>query len=63
MPKFAPDEAVEIELLLWEYDRDGSIAIDNFIYRQPELSRRMAVNIIPKNLQRAYLSYLHRRKA
>jgi hypothetical protein len=30
MPKFAPDEAVEIELLLWEYDRDGSIAIDKF---------------------------------
>jgi len=43
------EEAVEIELLLWEYDRDGSIAIDNFIHREPELSRRMAVNVIPKN--------------
>jgi hypothetical protein len=62
MPKFTPEEAVEIELLLWEYDRDGSIAIDNFIHREPELSRRMAVNVIPKNLQRAYLAYLNRRK-
>jgi hypothetical protein len=60
MPKFTAEEAVEIALLLWEYDRDGSIAIDNFIHREPELGRRMAVNVIPKNLQRAYLAYLRR---
>jgi hypothetical protein len=39
MPIFTSEEAVEVELLLWEYDRDGSIAIDNFIHREPELSR------------------------
>jgi hypothetical protein len=27
--KFTPDEEAEIELLLWEYDRDGKIAIEN----------------------------------
>ena len=32
---FTPDEEVEITLLLWEYERDGSIAIDNFIRREP----------------------------
>jgi hypothetical protein len=62
MPKFTTEEAVEIELLLWEYDRDGSLAIDNFIHREPELSRRIAVNVIPRNLQRAYLAYLKQRK-
>jgi hypothetical protein len=62
MPRFTTEEAVEIELLLWEYDRDGSFAIDNFIHREPELSRRMAVNVIPRNLQRAYLAYLNRQK-
>ena len=25
-PKFTPDEEAEIELMLWEYDRDGRIA-------------------------------------
>jgi hypothetical protein len=34
VPKFTPDEAMEIELLLWEYDRDGSIVVDNFIHRE-----------------------------
>jgi hypothetical protein len=62
MPKFTREEAVEIKLLLWEYNRDGSIAIENFIHREPELSRRLAVNVIPKNLQRAYLEYLNRRR-
>jgi len=27
---FTPEEEAEIELMLWEYDRDGKIAIDNF---------------------------------
>ena len=39
---FTPDEEAEIELMLWEYDRDGRIAIDNFFRREPELSLRMA---------------------
>ena len=34
---FTPEEEVEITLLLWEYERDGSIAIDNFIRREPGL--------------------------
>jgi hypothetical protein len=62
MPKFTPEEAVEIALLLWEYDRDGRIAIDNFIHREPQLSEKVAVNVIPKKLQRAYLAYLNRQK-
>ena len=41
-PKFTLDEAAEIELMLWEYDRDGRFAIDNFFRREPELSLRMA---------------------
>jgi hypothetical protein len=61
--QFTAEEAVEIELLLWEYDRDGSIAVDNFFHREPELSRKIAVNVIPRNYQRAYLAYLQRRKA
>jgi hypothetical protein len=28
----------EIELMLWEHDRDGRIAIDNLFRREPELS-------------------------
>ena len=32
---FTPDEKAEIELMLWEYDRDGRIAIDNFFRREP----------------------------
>ncbi len=62
MMKLTPEEAVEVALLLWEYDRDGSIAIDNFIHREPQLSEKMAVNLIPKKLQRAYLAYLNRQK-
>ena len=47
---FTPDEEAEIELMLWEYDRDGRIAIDNFFRREPELSLRMACGIIPKRI-------------
>ena len=62
---FTPDEEAEIELLVWEYDRDGRIAIDNFFRRKPELSLRMAGGIIPKRIQRdlmAYLQALRRRR-
>jgi hypothetical protein len=38
--KFVPEEEAEIELMLWEYDRDGKIAIDNFFRREPELALR-----------------------
>ena len=61
---FTPDEEAEIELMLWEYDRDGRIAIDNFFRREPELSVRMAGGIIPKRIRRdlmAFLSGLKRR--
>ena len=55
---FTPDEEAEIELLLWEYDRDGSIAIDNFFRREPELSLRMAGGIIPKRIRRDLITFL-----
>jgi hypothetical protein len=42
--------ASEIELMLWEYDRDSSIAIDNFFRREPELSLRMAGGMTPKRI-------------
>ena len=58
--KFTPEEEAEIELLLWEYDRDGSIAIDNFFRREPELSLRMAGGIIPKRIQRDLMADTHR---
>ena len=32
---FTPDEEAEIELMLWDYDRDGSIAIENFFAVSP----------------------------
>ena len=57
-PKFTPDEEAEIELLLWEYDRDGRIAIENFFRREPELSLRMAGGIIPKRIQRDLIAFL-----
>ena len=57
-PKFTPDEEAEIELMLWEYDRDGRIAIDNFFRREPELSLRMAGGIIPKRIQRDLIAFL-----
>src|SRR3954452_14093278 len=42
MATFTPDEEAEIELMLWEYDRDGRIAIENFFRREPELSLRIS---------------------
>jgi len=55
---FTPDEEAEIELMLWEYDRDGRIAIDNFFRREPELSVRMAGGIIPKRIRRDFMAFL-----
>ena len=43
---FTPDEEAEIVLMLWEYDRDGRIAIDNFFRREPDLSLRMTDGIV-----------------
>ena len=51
--------------MLWEYDRDGRIAIDNFFRREPELSLRMAGGIHPKRIEPAdliaFLQALRRR--
>jgi hypothetical protein len=61
---FTPDEEAEIELMLWEYDRDGRIAIDNFFRREPDLSLRMTDGIVPKRIKRdlrAFLQALSRR--
>ena len=55
---FTPDEEAEIELMLWEYDRDGRIAIDNFFRREPELSVRMAGGIIPERIRRDLMAFL-----
>jgi hypothetical protein len=55
---FTPDEEAEIDLLLWEYDRDGRIAIDNFFRREPELRLRMAGGIMPKRIQRDLIAFL-----
>jgi hypothetical protein len=60
--KFTPEEQAEIELMLWEYDRDGQIAIENFFRREPELSLRMASGVIPKRVQRDLIEFLNRRK-
>jgi hypothetical protein len=60
--KFTPEEQAEIELMLWEYDRDGQIAIENFFRREPELSLRMASGVIPKRVQRDLIEFLKRRK-
>jgi len=59
--KFTPDEEAEIELLFWEYDRDGRIAIDNFFRREPDLSVRMAGGIIP-NIRQDLIEFLKRRR-
>jgi hypothetical protein len=53
-----PDEEAEVKLMLWEYDHDGRIAIDNFFRREPELSVRMAGGIIPKRIRRDLLALL-----
>ena len=44
--------------MLWEYDRDGRITIDNFFRREPELSLRMAGGIIPKRIKRDLIAFL-----
>ena len=51
---FTPDEEAEIELMLWEYDRDGRITIDNFFRSEPELAR----GIIPRRIQRNLMAFL-----
>ena len=58
---FTPEEEAEIELMLWEYDRDGKIAIDNFFGREPELSLRMASGVIPKRMQQDLIAFLKQR--
>src|SRR4051794_29527794 len=61
-PEVYPDEEAEIELMLWEYDRDGRIAIDNFFRREPELSLRMAGGIIPKRIHRDLTAFPQARR-
>jgi hypothetical protein len=59
--KFTPEEEAEIELMLWEYDRDGKIAIDNFFRRERKLSLRMASGVIPKRMQQDLIAFLKQR--
>jgi hypothetical protein len=59
---FNPDEEVEITLLLWEYERDGDTAIDNFIRREPELSLRMASAMLPAPVQRRIIQYIKKQR-
>jgi hypothetical protein len=59
---FTPDEEVEIALLLWEYERDGAIAIDNFIRREPGLSLRMASGVLPVGVQRTIIEYIKKQR-
>ena len=59
---FSPDEEVEITLLLWEYERDGSIAIDNFIRREPGLSLRMASGLLPVRVQQTIIEYIKKQR-
>lgn len=59
---FSSDEEVEIALLLWEYERDGSIAIDNFIRREPGLSFRMASGLLPVRVQQTIIEYIKKQR-
>jgi hypothetical protein len=59
---FSPDEEVEITLLLWEYERDGNMAIDNFIRREPGLSLRMASGVLPMRVQQKIIEYIKKQK-
>ena len=59
---FTPDEEVEITLLLWEYERDGNTAIDNFIRREPGLSSRMASGVLPVRVQQRIIEYMKKQK-
>ena len=56
--EFTREEQWRSRFLLWESDRDGSIAVDDFVHREPELSGKFTLNVIPKHLQRTYLAYL-----
>jgi hypothetical protein len=60
--KFVPEEEAEIELMLWEYDRDGKIAIDNFFRREPELAWRMVSGVIPKRVRQDLIAFLKQRE-
>ena len=57
-----PEEEVEIRLLLWEYERDGNITIDNFIRREPRLSLRMASGVLPVRVQQRIIEYIIKRR-
>ena len=59
---FTPEEEVEITLLLWEYERDGNIAIDNFIRREPGLSLRMASGVLPERVQQRIIEYIKKQR-
>jgi hypothetical protein len=59
---FTPDEEVEITLLLWEYERDGNTAIDNFIRREPGLSLRMASGVLPVRVQQRIIDYMKKQR-
>ena len=59
---FTPEEEVEITLLLWEYERDGNIAIDNFIRREPGLSLRMASGVLPVRVQQRIIEYIKKQR-
>ena len=59
---FTPEEEVEITLLLWEYERDGNIAIDNFIRREPGLSLRMASGVLPVRVQPTIIEYIKKQR-
>jgi hypothetical protein len=59
---FSLDEEVEITLLLWEYERDGNLAIVNFIRREPGLSLRMASGVLPMRVQQKIIEYIKKQK-
>jgi hypothetical protein len=59
---FTLDEEVEIALLLWEYERDGAMAIDNFIRREPTLGLRMASGVLPVGVQRTIIEYIKKQR-
>ena len=58
--KFTDEEEDEIELLFWEYDRDGLIAIDNFFRREPAISRKMAYGIVPRRIEHELKAFMNR---
>ena len=60
--KFTDEEEDEIELLFWEYDRDGLIAIDNFFRREPGISRKMASGVVPRRIEHELKAFMNRLK-